>query len=59
MAHEVEGRPDLVAYLKPAHARPDRDPVMVRKLSYPRGTVPPQLVPYVEAVKQVKSGERR
>jgi len=50
----IEGMPDKVAYLKPSHARPDRPPVMVRRLAYPRGIVPPQLQPYVEAVREVK-----
>lgn len=59
MAHPVEGRPDLVAHLKPAHARPDRSPVMVRRLATPRGRVPPQLAPYVEAVKAVKARKKQ
>lgn len=59
MARPVEGSPELVAYLKPSHARPERDPVMVKRLSSPRGIVPPQLAPYVEAIKEVKSRERR
>lgn len=49
----VDGMPDLVAHLKPSHARPGSPPVVVRRLAYPRGSVPPHLVPYVEAVRAV------
>ena len=55
MAHPVDGRPDLVAHLKPSHARPASPPVVVRRPAFPRGRVPPHLVPYVEAVKAVKA----
>jgi len=51
----VESMPNAVAYLKPSHARPDRPTVMVRRLAFPRGRVPPQLIPYVEAIKAVKA----
>lgn len=51
----VNGISGMVAYLKPSHARPDKSPVMVRRLAYPKGVVPPQLRPYVEAVKELKN----
>jgi len=54
VSRPVEGMPELIYSHKPAHARPDRPPVLVRRLAYPRGVVPPQLQPYVEAVKRVK-----
>lgn len=49
--------PNAVAYLKPAHARPDRPPVMVKRLASPRGVIPPQLEPYIKALKAVKASE--
>jgi len=54
MAHPVDEKPELIAYLKPSHARPDRWPVMVKRPSFPRGKVPPHLEEYVQAVKAVK-----
>ena len=53
-AHPVDGMPDLVAHLKPSHARPDRPLLVVRRLPFPRGTVPPHLIPYVEVLKALK-----
>ena len=47
--------PELVAYLKPSHARPDKPLLVVRRLAFPKGVVPPQLVPYVEALKDTKA----
>jgi len=54
VSYPIEGMPGAVAYLKPSHARPDRPPVMVKRLAFPRGKVPPQLQPYVEAIKALK-----
>jgi hypothetical protein len=53
--HEVDGMPGLVAYLKPSHARPDTPLLMVKRPSFPRGSTPPHLVPYVEAVRAVRA----
>lgn len=55
----VNGVPGLVAHLKPCHARPDRPAVMIRRLAFPRGRVPPHLVPYVEALKATKAKLRK
>jgi len=56
--HEVDGMPGLVAYLKPSHARPDAPLLVVKRPSFPRGSTPPHLVPYVEAVRAVKAQEK-
>jgi hypothetical protein len=51
--------PGLVAHLKPSHARPDRPLLVLRRPAFPRGRVPPHLVPYVEAVKAVKASREK
>lgn len=51
----VEGMPEMVAYLKPSHARPERPPLIIKRLANPRGVVPPQLIPYVESLKATKA----